>query len=60
MFDICIVGGGMVGSAMALGLQKLGLQIAIIEPNMPNAFAIEQAPDMRVSAISLSSEITIR
>lgn len=56
LFDVCIVGGGMVGAAMALGLQKLGFQIAIIEPNMPKEFSPDQAPDMRVSAISLSSE----
>lgn len=56
MFDVCVVGGGMVGSAMALGLQKLGFSVAIIEPNMPKAFSAEQTPDMRVSAISLSSE----
>ena len=56
MFDFCVVGGGMVGSAMALGLAKLGFKVAIIEPNMPIPFAPEQPPDMRVSAISLTSE----
>jgi 2-octaprenyl-3-methyl-6-methoxy-1,4-benzoquinol hydroxylase len=56
VFDFCVVGGGMVGSAMALGLAKLGFKVAIIEPNMPIPFAPEQPPDMRVSAISLTSE----
>lgn len=60
MFDFCVVGGGMVGSAMALGLAKLGLKVAIIEPSMPKAFDPIQPPDMRVSAISLTSEILLQ
>ena len=56
MFDFCVVGGGMVGSAMTLGLVNLGFKVAIIEPNMPKPFQPEQSPDMRVSAISLTSE----
>ena len=56
MFDFCVVGGGMVGSAMALGLANMGFKVAIIEPNMPIHFEPEQPPDMRVSAISLTSE----
>jgi len=56
VFDFCVVGGGMVGSAMALGLAKLGFKVAIIEPSMPVAFESQQPPDMRVSAISLTSE----
>lgn len=56
MFDFCVVGGGMVGSAMALGLAKMGFKVAIIEPNMPTPFEPAQPPDMRVSAISLTSE----
>ncbi|MFT2092582.1 FAD-dependent monooxygenase [Paraglaciecola sp. 2405UD69-4] len=55
MFDICVVGGGMVGSALAIGLGQLGLKVAVIEPNMPQAFNPSQQPDMRVSAISLTS-----
>ncbi|WP_299082267.1 FAD-dependent monooxygenase [uncultured Paraglaciecola sp.] len=56
MFDYCVVGGGMVGSAMALGLAKLGFSVALIEPAIPQPFSPEQPPDMRVSAISLTSE----
>lgn len=56
MFDYCVVGGGMVGSAMALGLVKLGFNVAIIEPSMPVPFKPAQPPDMRVCAISLTSE----
>ena len=46
----------MVGSAIALGLGKLGFSVAVVEPNMPQPFLPEQAPDIRVSAISLTSE----
>ena len=60
MFDFCIVGGGMVGSAMALGLAKRGFKVAIIEPSMPKPFDPKQSPDMRVSAISLTSETLLQ
>ena len=60
MFDFCVVGGGMVGSAMTLGLAKLGFKVAIIEPFMPLLFEPEQPPDMRVSAISLTSETLLQ
>lgn len=55
MFDIVIIGGGMVGSATALGLAHLGLNIAVVESRMPAPFAPESPPDMRVSAISAGS-----
>ncbi len=56
MFDFCIVGGGMVGAASALGLVKLGFTVALIEPYMPLPFEHSQSPDLRVSAISTASE----
>ena len=46
----------MVGSAMVLGLAKLGFKVAVIEPSMPVSFDPKQPPDMRVAAISLTSE----
>lgn len=55
MFDFCINGGGMVGSALALGLAQQGYRIAIIEPLMPTPYSPEQGPDLRVSAISHAS-----
>lgn len=54
--DICIVGGGMVGSAVALGMAKLGLKVCVVEPHMPKPFDFGQGPDIRVSAISAQSE----
>lgn len=55
MFDFCINGGGMVGAALALGLSQQGYRVAVIEPDMPTPFAADQAPDLRVSAISHAS-----
>jgi 2-octaprenyl-3-methyl-6-methoxy-1,4-benzoquinol hydroxylase len=60
VFDFCVVGGGMVGSAMALGLAQLGFKVAVIEPFMPEQFESKQPPDMRVSAISLTSETLLQ
>ncbi|MFT5923913.1 MAG: 2-octaprenyl-3-methyl-6-methoxy-1,4-benzoquinol hydroxylase [Paraglaciecola sp.] len=60
VFDFCVVGGGMVGSAMALGLAKIGFNVAIIEPSMPELFDSKQAPDLRVSAISITSETLLQ
>lgn len=54
-FDVVICGGGMIGTAMALRLAPLGLTIALVEAKQPQAFAINQAFDLRVSAISPQS-----
>lgn len=55
-FDVVVFGGGMVGAATALGFVKKGYQVAIVEPLLPKKMAPHDAPDMRVSAISLGSE----
>ncbi|MDP2560953.1 FAD-dependent monooxygenase [Psychrobium sp. 1_MG-2023] len=55
-FDIVIVGGGMVGGALACALAPTGLSIAVIEHKAPKSFSPEQAMDLRVSAISIASE----
>ncbi|MBT1065351.1 FAD-dependent monooxygenase [Bowmanella sp. Y26] len=55
-YDVVVVGGNMVGASVALGLAHQGYRVAIIEPAMPTPFDPEQAPDIRVSAISLASE----
>ena len=56
MIDVCIVGGGMVGSACALGLAQLGFSVVLLERDRPQAYSDEQLPDLRVSAINLNSE----
>lgn len=58
-FDIAIVGGGMVGLTLAAALKESDMRIAIIESYSP-AVELEQTPDIRVSALSRSSEQVLR
>ncbi len=57
--DIAIVGGGMVGLALAAAFKNTDLRIAVIEGTLPHEGLSEQ-PDTRVSALSRSSEIILR
>ena len=54
-FDYVILGGGMVGAALALALCKQNKSVAIIEKALPQANWLEQPP-LRVSAINRFSE----
>ncbi|MDO6694410.1 FAD-dependent monooxygenase [Aliiglaciecola sp. 3_MG-2023] len=56
MFDVGIVGGGMVGAATAVGLAKQGLKVVVFEVKLPSEYSPEQPPDMRVSAINLKAQ----
>ncbi|MCK4840322.1 MAG: FAD-dependent monooxygenase [Methylococcales bacterium] len=55
-FDVVIVGGGMVGAAVACGLGGTALKVAVVEQAIPEAFSEGQAHDLRVSALSLASK----
>lgn len=55
-YDVIIFGGGMVGSAVALGFAQRGHSVAIVEPNMPDVLQPSSPPDLRVSAISYGSQ----
>lgn len=59
-YDFVVVGGGMVGAAIALGMGQKGYQVALIETHLPKEFDGDSLPDMRVSAISLGSEQLLR
>ncbi len=55
-FDVIIVGGGMVGAAVACCLGDSDLRVAVIEAQMPQPFSAEQPHDLRVSALSIASK----
>ena len=53
-YDICVVGGGMVGASMALALAPSGARIALIEAVAPQSDA-QPSFDQRGLALSLAS-----
>ena len=53
--EIAIVGGGMVGGALALGLAQHGFRVTVIEHAAPVPFVADSQPDIRISAISSAS-----
>ena len=55
-FDVVIVGGGMVGAAVACSLGGSLLKVAVIESSPPPPFAPDQPHDLRVSALSIASK----
>lgn len=56
MFDVVIVGGGMVGAAVACSLGGSSLKVALIESSPPEPFSEDQPHDLRVSALSIASK----
>ncbi|MBN1378856.1 MAG: UbiH/UbiF/VisC/COQ6 family ubiquinone biosynthesis hydroxylase [Gammaproteobacteria bacterium] len=59
-FQVAIVGGGIVGSAIALILSRAGIQTALLEKNTILDNVAGQDYGLRVSAISLASEYLFR
>ncbi|MBW0147592.1 FAD-dependent monooxygenase [Marinobacter arenosus] len=62
-FDILVVGGGMIGSALALGLSRQGWQVGLVEGSDRGALVTPLPPatgvdafEPRVSAISVASQ----
>jgi 2-octaprenyl-3-methyl-6-methoxy-1,4-benzoquinol hydroxylase len=55
-FDVVIVGGGMIGAAVACSLGGSSLTVAVIETSSPHAFSPDQPHDLRVSALSIASK----
>lgn len=58
--EVAIVGGGMVGAAVALGLAREGFEVVVIEQQIPQPIAASSLPDVRVSAISSASVSFLR
>ncbi|QGY28390.1 3-demethoxyubiquinol 3-hydroxylase [Pantoea cypripedii] len=54
-FDVVVIGGGMVGAALACGLAQQQFRVAVVERAEPAPFDAARAPDVRVSAIGASS-----
>jgi len=55
-FDVVVVGAGMVGAALACALGLAGKRVALLEAQLPSAFELGEAVDLRVSAISRASQ----
>ena len=54
--DVVVVGGGLVGSALGLALGRIGLQVALVEPQPPALAATAgDGWDSRIYAISPGS-----
>lgn len=54
LFDIAVVGGGVVGAAAALALSRDGWSVALVESRVPAPWAAD-APDLRVYALAPDS-----
>ncbi|MDW2067393.1 2-octaprenyl-3-methyl-6-methoxy-1,4-benzoquinol hydroxylase [Vibrio sp. 1579] len=54
-YDIAVIGGGMVGAAVAVGFAKQDRSVVLVEGTKPKVFDAAQAMDIRVSAISHQS-----
>ena len=55
-FDVVIVGGGMVGSALACALALEGFSIAVVESREPAGSWPRDELDLRVSALTRASQ----
>ena len=56
IFDVLIVGGGMVGMTLACALKDSGLKIGLIEANPPADIQADAPVELRVSAITRASQ----
>lgn len=51
-FDVIVVGGGLVGAALALALGQAGLRLALVEQTPPHPLPDDQSWDARIYAVT--------
>ncbi|MGC1953164.1 MAG: ubiquinone biosynthesis protein UbiH, partial [Gammaproteobacteria bacterium] len=59
-YDVVIVGGGMVGAALACGLGQMRLRVALVEERPWQDLLGDEGYHFRVSAVTLASENILR
>lgn len=59
VFDVLVVGGGMVGAAFALACTGKGLSIGLVEARVPRRDWPKGEVDIRVSALSRASQLML-
>ena len=59
-YDIIIIGGGMVGAAIAAALGDSTLKIALVEAYAPQEIDPDEIVDLRASALTRASENILR
>ena len=55
-FDVLVVGGGMVGAAVATALGQQGIKVAVFDRLETEPLDLNASPELRVSALSYASE----
>src|SRR5690625_671837 len=51
-YDVAVVGGGMVGSGLAVALARAAVSVALVEASRPAEFDPDSPYDLRQSAIA--------
>ena len=59
-YEVLIVGGGMVGAAVATALGQQGISVAVFDHALPQPLPGNAPPELRVSALSYASEQILR